>query len=472
MGELTKVLKFKLWGDIIDEIDKLIQDPMVINHWFTNLIDVEKKKSIIYVHVYSALQAEWMDTKYSEYIVKAAKIVLEENVRVKYIVYEGTTEPYTFIPEEEEEDEDDDDLEESFLVESGFFNEFPTEEKQKNPNKLNPKYTFEAFIVGETNRFAHAAALTVSEKIATAYNPLFLYGPSGVGKTHLMHAIAHRSGQLYPNLKILYISMEEFTNEFINSIRRGEGSIFKNKYRTTDILLIDDIQFLINKKETQEEFFHTFNALSEQGKQIVITSDRSPKELATLEERLRSRFEGGLIIDVGAPDFETRVAIIQSKALAEEIHISSEAIYFIATNIVSNIRKIEGVINNLVYASRLSGIRVINLEFTKQMLSSELQDAPKEITFKLIKQTVASHYKIKVADLSSSRRDKMITQPRHLAMYLCRDLLNTSLPKIGEEFGGRDHSTVIHACEKVAKEIEANSDYAELVNKIIDELQK
>lgn len=336
---------------------------------------------------------------------------------------------------------------------------------------LNPKYTFDSFVVGNNNRFAHAAAMAVSEAPGKAYNPLFLYGGVGLGKTHLMQAIGHQVLQINSNSKVVYVSCEQFTNELINAIRFGKTSEFRGKYRNVDVLLIDDIQFLSGKERIQEEFFHTFNTLYEVGKQIVVSSDRPPKEIATLESRLRSRFEWGLTTDIQAPDLETRVAILKKKAAFDEIQISNEVLIYIAGQIHSNIRELEGALVRVTAYSKITGIE-LSVELATSVLKDMLPaNKPRPINVELIQKTVADYFKIDASDLSSKTRVRSIAMPRQIAMYLTRELTDLSLPKIGEEFGGRDHSTVIHACDKILQDINQDSELSETVKNIIAQLK-
>lgn len=318
---------------------------------------------------------------------------------------------------------------------------------------LNPKYTFDSFVIGNSNRFAHAASLAVAESPAKAYNPLFIYGGVGLGKTHLMHAIGHFIAQNTPQVKVSYVSSEKFTNELINSIKDDKNAEFRNKYRNVDVLLIDDIQFIAGKERTQEEFFHTFNALYEANKQIILSSDRPPKEIPTLEDRLRSRFEWGLIADIQPPDFETRMAILKKKADVENLDIPNEVLVYIATKIKSNIRELEGALIRIVAYSSLTN-REINEDLASEALKDLISNRQsKQVTIELIQEVVASYYSLKVEDFKSQRRTRNISYPRQIAMYLSRKLTDISLPKIGEEFGGRDHTTVIHAYEKISENL-------------------
>ena len=347
---------------------------------------------------------------------------------------------------------------------------------QENPDnnqrsQLNPKYSFDTFVIGNSNRFAHAASLAVAEAPAKAYNPLFIYGGVGLGKTHLMHAIGHYILSQNPDSKVVYVSSEKFTNELINSIREYRNEEFRNKYRNIDVLLVDDIQFIAGKEGTQEEFFHTFNALHEANKQIIISSDRPPKEIPTLEDRLRSRFEWGLITDIQPPDLETRIAILRKKANIENITVSDNVMLYIASKIQSNIRELEGALIRVVAYSSLT-----NSEITEELAEEALKDILSnnkviEITVDLIKDVVSKNFKIKMDDFNSKKRTRAIAYPRQVAMYLTRELTDLSLPKIGDEFGGRDHTTVIHACDKINTELSENIELKRKIDEIVKDLK-
>ena len=334
---------------------------------------------------------------------------------------------------------------------------------------LNPKYTFDTFVVGSNNKFAHAASLAVADKPGKIYNPLFLYGGVGLGKTHLMHSIAHSILSKDKTKKVLYVTSETFTVELIDAIRGINNTTindFREKYRNIDVLLIDDVQFIIGKESTQEEFFHTFNTLYDANKQIIISSDRLPNEIPKLEERLRTRFSMGLTTDIQPPDYETRIAILRKKAQADNLQIPDDVFDYIAEHIHSNIRELEGVLVRLSAFSNLSH-RNIDLNLTKECLQGLITpNEPVIITGELILKKVAEYYKIRVEDFTSKKRTKQIAYPRQIAMYLCREMTNLSLPKIGELFGGRDHSTVIHACEKIADELRTDQTLQVTVNKI------
>lgn len=333
---------------------------------------------------------------------------------------------------------------------------------------LNPKYTFDSFVIGNSNRFAHAASLAVAESPAKAYNPLFIYGGVGLGKTHLMHAIGHYILQNNPNAKVVYVSSEKFTNELINAIKDDKNEEFRTKYRSVDVLLIDDIQFIAGKERTQEEFFHTFNTLHEANKQIILSSDRPPKEIPTLEDRLRSRFEWGLIADIQAPDFETRMAILKKKADVEKLNVPNEVMVYIATKIKSNIRELEGALIRIVAYSSLTN-RDITVDLATEALKDIISNKQNKcITIDLIQDIVANYFNLRVEDLKSQRRTRNVAYPRQIAMYLSRKLTDMSLPKIGEEFGGRDHTTVIHAYEKISEAL--NNDQS--LEHTIDDITK
>ena len=335
---------------------------------------------------------------------------------------------------------------------------------------LNPKYTFDTFVIGNSNRFAHAASVAVAESPSKAYNPLFIYGGVGLGKTHLMHAIGDYILQNNPKTKVVYVSSETFTNELINSIRDDRNVDFRNRYRTMDVLLIDDIQFIAGKERTQEEFFHTFNTLHESNKQIIISSDRPPKEIPTLEDRLRSRFEWGLIADIQPPDLETRIAILRKKAQMENIEVPNEIMVHIAKKIQSNIRELEGALIRIIAYSSLTN-NEITVELASEALKELFSTKARQLNVDLIKETISGQFNIKMEDFNSRKRTRAISYPRQIAMYLCRELTDLSLPKIGEEFGGRDHTTVLHAYDKITKDIEEDIAFKEKIEAIIKELK-
>lgn len=436
--------------EIWDETLKLIKTELTevsYNTWLKSLEPISIKGKIIILGVPNDFNKGILETRYMTLISNAIKQITSQDFKIEFVI--PGSDDFNKLTKNNN------------VKETNFFEE---------PN-LNPKYVFDTFVIGNSNRFAHAASLAVAETPAKAYNPLFIYGGVGLGKTHLMHAIGHYILSQNPNTKVVYVSSEKFTNELINSIKDDKNVEFRNKYRTVDVLLIDDIQFIAGKERTQEEFFHTFNALYEANKQLIISSDRPPKEIPTLEDRLRSRFEWGLITDIQPPDFETRIAILRKKAELENINIDNEVLHFIAKKIKSNIRELEGALIRISAYSSLTN-KEVSIDLANEALKDIISSSkPKQITVSYIKDIVAQNYNVKVEDLNSKRRTRAITYPRQIAMYLSRELTDLSLPKIGEEFGGRDHTTVIHAYDKISKDINANSDFKNRIEKILTEIQ-
>ena len=335
--------------------------------------------------------------------------------------------------------------------------------------QLNPKYTFDDFVSGAGNQFAHAAARAVAERPSKAYNPLFLYGGVGMGKTHLMQAIGHEIKKRQPEKAICYVSSERFTNDMINALRYSKMTSFRDKYRTMDVLLMDDIQFLVNKERTQEEFFHTFNALHECMRQIVIASDRPPKELAEIEDRLRSRFEWGLIADIQPPDLETKVAILQKKAEQERVTLPTDVALFIASNIRSNVRELEGALIRLVAHSSLIGAQ-ITLPYTQQVLKNFIDSQARKVTIESIQKAVAEQFGLRLVEIKSKNNSRSIVYPRQIAMYLAKHLTEASLPEIGRQFGGKHHTTVLHSVDKIEELRKNDKDLNRLLNKLTEQL--
>ncbi len=335
--------------------------------------------------------------------------------------------------------------------------------------QLNPRYTFDAFVIGSGNQFAHAACQAVAERPSKAYNPLFLYGGTGMGKTHLMQAIGHEIKRRTPQAAICYVSSEKFTNEMINSLRYDKMISFRDKFRTVDVLLVDDIQFLAQKERTQEEFFHTFNALHESMKQIVIASDRPPKELAEFEDRLRSRFEWGLIADIQPPDLETKVAILQKKAEQERVTLPTDVALFIATNIRSNVRELEGALIRLVAHSSLIGAE-ITLPYTQQVLKNFIDSQARKVTIESIQKAVAEQFGLRLVEIKAKNNSRSIVYPRQIAMYLAKHLTEASLPEIGRQFGGKHHTTVLHSVDKIEGLRKNDKDLNRLLNKLTEQL--
>ena len=342
--------------------------------------------------------------------------------------------------------------------------------QQPEPSTLIPRYTFESFVVGASNQFAHAACLAVANRPADHYNPLFIYGGVGLGKTHLVNAVGHRLLQRNPGQKVIYTTFESFMNQLIGSLRRDRMNEFKNHYRGIDVLILDDIQFIAGKERTQEEFFHTFNSLYESHKQIIITSDRFPKEIPNLEDRLRNRFEWGLTADIQPPDIETRIAILSKKAEAEEIDLPQDVANFLATNIWSNVRELEGSLTRLGAFASLTKVE-ITTDLAKEVLRHTLKDNEKQVTVRNIQKAICEHFDVKISDLKSKRRTKNLALARQMAMYLCRKFTATSFPAIGAEFGGRDHSTVIHASKSIEKKTVTDPNIKATVDRLVRQLK-
>ena len=416
------------------------------NTWIKSINPISLENNLLKLAVPNDFTKGILESRYKNLIVNALKLLTSKKYNIDFIV--------TTDEKIEETKKNQNNNKPNIVV------------NDKMSTMLNPKYTFDSFVIGNSNRFAHAASLAVAEAPAKAYNPLFIYGGVGLGKTHLMHAIGHYISDNNPKSQVVYVSSEKFTNELINSIKDDKNVEFRNKYRNIDILLVDDIQFIAGKERTQEEFFHTFNALYEANKQIIISSDRPPKEIPTLEDRLRSRFEWGLIADIQAPDFETRMAILKKKADVEKLNIPNEVMVYIATKIKSNIRELEGALIRIVAFSSLT-----NKEISVDLASEALKDIisskqTKQVTIDIIQEVVANYYNLKVEDFKSSRRTRNIAFPRQIAMYLSRKITDMSLPKIGEEFGGRDHTTVIHAYEKISNNLKKDESLQNALNEL------
>ncbi|CAJ1317278.1 chromosomal replication initiator protein DnaA [Paenibacillus sp. PK4536] len=441
----------ELWQQILSIIQTKLSKPS-FDTWFKATKALTFTENSIVISAPTTFAVEWLESRYTKLVSSTVFEFLGRQVDVKFVIEEA-------LPEE------------SLLPAQTQSQPAISMREEPLANMLNTKYTFDTFVIGAGNRFAHAASLAVAEAPAKAYNPLFLYGGVGLGKTHLMHAIGHYILEHNPNSKVVYISSEKFTNEFINAIRDNRGESFRNKYRNIDILLIDDIQFLAGKEQTQEEFFHTFNALHEERKQIIISSDRPPKEIPTLEERLRSRFEWGLITDIQPPDLETRIAILRKKAKAENLDIPNEAMVYIANQIDTNIRELEGALIRVVAYSSLT-----NQDVTSHLAAEALKDIipssrPRMITIQDIQQKVGEFYNLKMEDFKARKRTKAVAYPRQIAMYLSRELTDYSLPKIGEAFGGRDHTTVIHAHEKISRTLKIDQELFKVVNNLTEKIK-
>lgn len=458
-----------VWDQFLGYVHNNSKNPGYVN-WIKAALPLSMNEDTFEIGVEKLFIKEWIESRYSAEIEKTLSTLTGRplNLIVTNMDTPKTDEAVNYKPEIVVEEQPAAAKQEKNSVN----NESIRVSSENFESNLNSKYLFENFVIGNSNRFAHAAALAVAEAPAKVYNPLFLYGDVGLGKTHLMHAIGNRVKQKYPEMKVLYISSETFTNEMIFSIQKNSMEAFRNKYRNIDCLLIDDIQFLRKKESTQEEFFHTFNALHDANKQIIISSDRKPKEIETLESRLRSRFEWGLTADVQAPDLETRMAILREKADREDIIIPNDVILFIASAIETNIREIEGAFTRVsAYASFNGG--KITLEEAKKALSElNNENNNKHISVEEIQKVVANYYKIKKEDFLAKKRTRNVAYPRQIAMYICREMTDYSLPRIGEFFGGRDHTTVIHACEKIGKERREDAELEKIIKSFMAQLKK
>ncbi|HOV80154.1 MAG TPA: chromosomal replication initiator protein DnaA [Bacillota bacterium] len=438
------------WAKILKILEKKLNRHS-FETWLKSLKPLGCFDNTVIIEVPNHFSRGWLNDRYAPLIKGAFQELLKEDIGVQFLLS-------------------------SEINDSQYYSKKAGSGKsgESSPINLNPKYTFDTFVVGNSNRFAHAACRAVAEAPAKAYNPLFIYGGVGLGKTHLMHAIGQYILEYSNKMKVTYVTSEKFTNELINSIRDDKTVSFRNKYRGMDVLLVDDIQFLAGKERTQEEFFHTFNALYEANKQIIISSDRPPREIPTLEDRLRSRFEWGLITDIQPPDLETRIAILRKKAQLESLSVPDVTISYIANKIQSNIRELEGALIRVIAYASLNGLSSedINPDMAMEVLKDMMPvSKPRQITIELIQEIVANHYNVRPDEFKAKKRTRSVAYPRQIAMYLARELTDLSLPKIGESFGGRDHTTVIHACEKINMELQNSMHLQETVRELIEKIE-
>jgi len=456
-------LHVELWSTALSQLKSEVSE-QVFNAWFTPIVPVSCTDDTLTLGVPNDFFKEWISERYSGLLVSQLKRVAEKKMNIVFVILPG----------------EDPQLAQKAAVTK-------TREKEKKgwfravfPKQvdgvvlqevgLNPKYTFEDFVVGPSNRFAHAASMAVTESPSKAYNPLFIHGGVGLGKTHLMHAIGNELIKRSPKAKILYISSEEFTNQLIGAIQNRTTQKFRQRYRSVDILLIDDIHFIAGKESTQEEFFHTFNALYDAHKQIVLSSDRSPKEISSLEDRLVSRFAWGLITDIQAPDFETRVAILKKKSEKETMYLSDELFFFLGEKIKTNIRELEGALIRVVAYAKLMN-ETITVGLAKEVLKGMIMEGERKYGVELIQEKVAKYFDIHLKDMKEKKRTRAIAYPRQIAMYLSRDLTDLSFLEIGGYFGGRDHTTVLHACEKIGHDIKRDEKVRWIIDKIVSNIK-
>lgn len=449
----------QLWQAILGNLEVSLSKAN-FNTWFKNTGIVERGEDFVVIGVPSAFSRDWISTKYQSEIIKVLKSVAPEIREIKYQVGLQKTVPVVSGVRPQA----------SVSLPNQASQSYSANQPQTIlTSSLNQKYIFDTFVIGKHNELAHAASLAVSKNPGSQYNPLFIYGGVGLGKTHLMHAVGNKLMAERSGFKVLYVTSEKFTNDYINAISTKRMDEFKKMYRTVDMLLIDDIQFIAGKEGTQEEFFHTFNELRDKGRQIIMTADRLPKEIPAIEQRLVSRFEWGMVADIQAPDFETRLAILRTKVAKKGINLNDEIITFIAENIVSNIRELEGALNRLLVYQQMES-KHLTLEQAQQILGTMISQKKKSTTLKKIAMSVAEFYNITVDDLIKQSRRKEYVKPRQIAMYVSRKELGSSFPTIGEFYGGRDHTTVMHGVEKIEKLMVQTDSLKQEVDLILDKL--
>lgn len=449
------------WAKALDIIGKELDNEQTFNIWFSPIKCSSCTSEKMVLEVPNKFFQDWLLNRYMDVLNSGVRKACGAEVRIEFML--GSDESpaaETGTPKKEETKKEA----------KGFWPFSKHAPAHARELGLDPKYTFDSFVIGPSNRFAHAAAMAVSDSPAKAYNPLFIYGGTGLGKTHLMHAIGDRVLAKSPKTKVLYISSEDFTNQMISAIQNRSMTKFREKYRNVDILLIDDVHFIAGKDSTQEEFFHTFNTLYDAHKQIVVTSDRPPKEINRLEERLVSRFLYGLVTDVQPPDFETRIAILKRKSEIAALTLPEDVFYFLAEKVKTNIRELEGALIRVVAYSKLIG-KDVSVDLAKEVLKDMIIEGEKKITIDLIQKKVSEYFDIKLSDMRAKKRSKAIAYPRQVAMYLARQLTDYSLPEIGDQFGGRDHTTVIHACTKVEGDLKSKDGFKVLLGRLIESIK-
>jgi len=475
-----------IWEKAVSSLKSEVND-QVFTAWFLPIQQASADAESITLEVPNKFFENWIRDRYISLIKTAIQQVAGKSLSITFKIAElsadalsndhimssgpGSVNPIASAPGDSADRKRTDKEHSGGWLKSVFSGSRQMPESRHQDLGLNPNYTFDNFVVGGNNRFAHAAAMAICEKLSKVYNPFFLYGGVGLGKTHLMQAMGHEILKNQPRARVLYMTSEEFTNQLIHAIRTRATSKFRSMYRNVDILLVDDIQFIAGKNSTQEEFFHTFNALHDAHKQIVVCSDRSPQEITSLEERLVSRFAWGLIADIQMPDFETRIAIMGKKSEHESVNVSKEVLYFLAENVKTNIREMEGALIRVVAYAKLTGTEM-TVSLAKEVLKGMITAEDKKITVPLIQKTVAGFFEVTETDMLAKKRTRSIVYPRQIAMYLTRSLTDHSFPDIGGFFGGRDHTTVLHACEKINKELKENGKTRSTVKKLISLIKK
>ncbi len=449
------------WSKALEHIRKDLDNEQTFNIWFgpINCSSCTSEKMIL--EIPNKFCQDWLMNRYMPIINSGVRRACGANIAIEFVLNDRL--PAPAIPDSAKKDGERKEA-------KGFWPFSKHISDHAGEIGLNPKYTFDSFVIGPSNRFAHAAAMAVSDSLAKAYNPLFIYGGTGLGKTHIMHAIGDCVLQKNPKVKILYISSEDFCNEMIGAIQNRTMTKFRDKYRSVDLLLIDDVHFIAGKDSTQEEFFHTFNTLYDAHKQIVVTSDRPPKEINKLEERLVSRFLYGLVTDIQPPDFETRIAILKRKSELAGTSLGEDIFYFLAEKVKTNIRELEGALIRVVAYSKLIG-KTVSVELAKEVLKDMIIEGEKKVTIDLIQRKVSEYFDIKLSDMRAKKRSKAIAYPRQVAMYLARQLTEYSLPEIGDQFGGRDHTTVMHACSKVEGDLKTKEGFTILLDRLIESIK-
>lgn len=453
----------QLWNELLNRLKTEVSE-QVFNNWFIQIVPVSFSDEKLVLAVPNEFVKEWIRERYLSLFDSHLGRIADKKINIELVVSPQPKEAGVAPPAESPKP----------ASRKGWFRSvFP---KQSEGNhfreaRINPKYTFENFVVGPSNRFAHAASLAIAESPAKTYNPFFIYGGVGLGKTHLLHAMGNELIQRSAKAKILYISSEEFTNQLITAIQKRSMPQFRQRYRNVDVLLIDDIHFIAGKESTQEEFFHTFNSLYDAHKQIVMSSDRSPKEISTLEERLVSRFDWGLITDIQPPDFETRIAILRKKSEKETAYLPDDLFFFLAENIKTNIRELEGALIRVVAYAKLMN-KEVSVDLAKEVLRGMFIEGERRVGVELIQKRVAQYFDIPFQDMKAKKRTRAVAYPRQIAMYLSRDLTDLSLPAIGQFFGGRDHTTVLHACEKIDRDLKTNEKTRWVVDRLVLDIKR
>jgi len=452
----------QLWNEVLSRLKTEVSD-QVFNNWFIQIAPISFVNDKMVLAVPNEFVKEWIQERYVGLFSSHLLGITGKKIDIDFIIsdrlnnFNEKPAPVSSKPESRK----------------GWFRSvFPKQPDgtQLRESRINSKYTFENFVVGSSNRFAHAATLAIAESPAKAYNPFFIYGGVGLGKTHLMHAMGNELIRRSAKTKIIYISSEEFTNQLITAIQKRSMLQFRQMYRNMDVLLIDDIHFIAGKESTQEEFFHTFNSLYDAHKQIVMSSDRSPKEISKLEDRLVSRFEWGLITDIQPPDFETRIAILRKKSEKETMYLPDDLFFFLAENVKTNIRELEGALVRVVAYAKLMN-KDASIDLAKEVLKGMFIEGERKVGVGLIQKMVAQYFNIPLQDMKAKKRTKAIAYPRQIAMYLSRDLTDLSLPEIGQFFGGRDHTTVLHACDKIDRELKNNEKVRWVIDKLVSNIK-